>query len=218
MANKREREKRNLNYLLNTYKKEKNGLLAFYIWSAAILAVAVLCYFFNWVYVYNSASGIEVKVSGFSFIAATLSGNYSSTDKIYGDMAVPFYYYAKQSCLNVGGVTLAAGILNVVSIAVLIAVIITKLHSLSYVSVISSLASFVLLIVAFVFALGMKNDDILSVYCGGNPKCSIESLAIIPALVTAAALVVQCFAALKLFKAQMQYLNKKNDLKNTRTK
>jgi len=197
MANKREREKRARENIALQYKKSAGKLLPFYGWAIAVLAAVIICYFFNWVYVYNSDYGIEVKASGFSFIAAALSGKYSSADKIYGDLAMPFYYYAKTSCETLGAVTLTAFILNVLAVIVLVIVRMTKLQGLSFVSVAFSFISSVMLVVAFIVALGMKNDKILSVYCGGNPKCYIGSLSILTALVSFAGTAIQSVGAIR---------------------
>ena len=208
MANKREREKRARENVALQYKKSTGKLLPFYGWAIAVLAAVIVCYFFNWVYVYNSDYGIEVKASGFSFIAAALSGKYYSADKIYGDLAMPFYYYAESSCETLGAVTLTAFILIILTIIVLIIAIITKLQGFSFVSVALSLTSSIMLIVTFIVALGMKNDKILSVYCGGNPKCTIGSSAVLPAVLAICATAVQWFAARKLNKIYKEYNDK----------
>ena len=108
MANKKEKEKRARENVALQYKKSAGKLLPFYGWAIAVSLVVVICYFLNWVYVYNSDYGVEVKASGFSFISAASADNYSSADKIYGDLAMPFYYYAKASCETLGAVTLTA--------------------------------------------------------------------------------------------------------------
>ena len=205
MANKREREKRTRENLALQYKKSTNKLLPFYGWAIAVLSATIICYFFNWVYVYNSGFGIEVKANGFSFIAAALSGKYSSADKIYGDLAMPFYYYAKNSCETLGAVTLTAFILNFLAIIVLIVVRTTKLQGLSLISVVLSFVSSVLLVVAFSVALGMKNDKILSVYCGGNPKCDIRSLSVFAAIVSLGRTVIQSVGAIKFLLLNSDY-------------
>ena len=206
MANKRKQTTKE--YLYTQFNKSRNKFLRFYMLAIGILAVIVICYFLNWVYVYNSDYGIEVKASGFSFIAAALSGKYYSADKIYGDLAMPFYYYAESSCETLGAVTLTAFILIILTIIVLIIAIITKLQGFSFVSVALSLTSSIMLIVTFIVALGMKNDKILSVYCGGNPKCTIGSSAVLPAVLAICATAVQWFAARKLNKIYKEYNDK----------
>ena len=206
MANKRKQTTKE--YLYAQFNKSRNKFLRFYMLAIGILAVIVICYFLNWVYVYNSDFGIEVKASGFSFIAAALSGKYYSADKIYGDLAMPFYYYAESSCETLGAVTLTAFILNVLAVIVLVIVRTTKLQGLSFVSVAFSVVSSVMLVVAFIVALGMKNDKILSVYCSGNPKCYIGSLSILTALVSFAGTAIQSVGAIKFLLLNADYRKK----------
>ena len=78
--------------LAKQYKISIDKLMPYYNGAIILSLTLILCYFLNWVYVYNTDYGIEVKASGFSFIIATLSGKFYSTDKIYGDLAIPFYY------------------------------------------------------------------------------------------------------------------------------
>ena len=58
-------------------------------------AVLLLCYFFGWSYVFNTGYGVEVGVNGWNYIIACFSWQFKSTAAVYGDMAVPFNYYAK---------------------------------------------------------------------------------------------------------------------------
>lgn len=218
MANKKEKEKRARENVALQYKKSAGKLLPFYGWAIVVSLVVVICYFLNWVYVYNSDYGIEVKASGFSFIAAASSDNYSSADKIYGDLAMPFYYYAKASCETLGAVTLTAFILNVSAVVVLLAVRTLKLQELSFVSVAFSFVSSVLLAVAFVVALGMKNDKILSVYCGGNPKCYIGSLSVLPALVSFAGTAIQSVGSIKFLLLKADYRKKVAEMETSAKK
>lgn len=212
MANKKEREKRMREDLLAKYKNSRKNNLSLYVWAIAVLVAAILCYLLNWVYVDNSDFGIEVKASGLSFIAAALTGKYSSTSAIYGDLAVPFYYYGAESCKTLGALTLAAIALNFASAAVLIVTRATKLQELSIISVLTTIASCVLLFAAFVVALNMKNDKILSTYCGGNPKCSIGSFALVAALVTGIAAAMQIISLTKLFVIKREYKAKRSAL------
>ena len=191
--------------LYKQYDESRNKLLRFYVFAIVIASAAAICYFLNWVYVYNSDYGIEVKASGFSFIAAALSGKYSSADKIYGDLAMPFYYYAKNSSGTLGTVTLVSFIVNIASVIVLVVVRLTKLQELSALSIFLGVVSSVLLSAAFIIALGMKNDRILSGYCGGNPKCTIGSSAVLPALLAICGTAVQWFAAQKLKRLNKEY-------------
>lgn len=202
MANKRERERREKENILVQKNKAKEKILPFYLVSAGIGLVAIRFYFFNWVYIFNTTRGVGVEVgcNGFNFLIATLTGKFSSTSKVYGDLAVPFYYYAAKYCKTLGVVTLISIVCLILSIGFSVAAYFTKKQELSIGSVVTSLGAVVLLIVCFTVALSMKDSDILPVYCSGNPRCSIESLAILPAIVVCGMLAVQCVAAIKYLK------------------
>lgn len=198
MANKRVKEKRMVENKLAAYEKERSAFLPFYIISAVVAAVAILFFFLNWVYVGNTDYGIEVKVSGFSFVAAALSGNYTGTDtKLFGDIAVPFYYYEKATCQAVGTLTVIALIAVIGAIALLIVTRITKKQWLGLFALPLSLLSCIMLFVVFGMAVGMKNGSILSVYCSGNPACYIGSLAIFAAMTVLASTALQGYTSLK---------------------
>lgn len=198
--------------IIADYKDACAKILPLYLCAAAVCVVAIICYFFNWVYVYNSDYGIEVKASGFSFLASVLTGNYTGTGGIYGDIAVPFYYYAANACEVLGALTIIAAILGLLALAILIVVRITKIHEVSFVSIILSVASTIVLFCAFIVALGMNDGKILPVYCSGNPKCSICSLAIVPAIVMAVSVVLQVIAIVKFYLARTAYKKGKKKL------
>ena len=58
-------------------------------------AVLLLCYFFGFSYVWNTGYGAEVTVNGWNYIIACLSWKFKATGAAYGDIAIPFNYYAK---------------------------------------------------------------------------------------------------------------------------
>lgn len=186
MANKREKEKRAIQNKQNAFEKQCKQLNVFYIAAICASAVLLLCYFFNWVYIYNTSAGvgIEVRVSGWSFSIAALSGKYTASDKVYGDLAVPFNYYARLYCEKLGTVTLISLILAILTLGANIFLLVKPKHVFSVAPAILSLANTVFLFVCFGIALSMKNSDILPVYCSGNPACSIRSLAVIPAIIS----------------------------------
>lgn len=201
MANKREKERRAKENLLNQYKESRDKILPMYLIAAIICAVSIFGYFFNWLYIYNSSPnvGTEIKVSGFSAVINALTlEKYTSANKVYGDMNV-FYYFAKSYCVPFASVALIAFILTVISAALCSFVFFTKKQELSFISVIFTIASAVLTIVSFAIAVDMKNSRILPEYCGGNLRCSIRSLTIIPALVLIVSAVVQGVAVVKFF-------------------
>ena len=65
-------------------------------------AVLLLCYFFGFSYVWNTSYGSEASVNGWNYIVSCLTWiftgfkwKFKSTGALYGDIAVPFNYYAK---------------------------------------------------------------------------------------------------------------------------
>ena len=177
-----------------------------FIFSCIALAITVLVLillFVNFADVYNTAAGVgvEVKVSGWSFVMSALTGNYSSAEAIYGDMSMPFYYYAAEWCESIGMVALIAAIAVILTLGVQLVTVIRRNYVWNIVSILFSVVSAVLLIVCFVKGLDMKNSEILPVYCSGNPLCSIRSYAIIPALFALGGGVVSAIATVKYFKA-----------------
>lgn len=202
MANKREKEKRAIQNKQNAFEKQCKQLNVFYIVAICISAVMLLCYFFNWVYIYNTSAGvgIEVRVSGWSFSVAALSGKFTSSNKVYGDLAVPFNYYARLYCEKLATVTLISLITAILSLGANIFLLIKPKHIFSAVPAVLSLASTILLFVCFGIALSMKNSDILPVYCSGNPACFIRSLAIIPAIVALLSTAVPTYIFIRYLK------------------
>lgn len=159
-----------------------NKTRTLHIACAAICALTLLLFFVDFAEVYNTGYGVEVRVSGWSFFVAGFTGEYSSGDSIYGDLAVPFYYYAKSWCKGVGALAIIAVFITFILVALETVIVLTRKHSLTYIAVALGFIDAIFLLVTFIVALSMKNGRILSVYCGGNPSCSIRSLAILPFL------------------------------------
>lgn len=185
------------------YEEASSGLIYYPRVAAVVIAFALLLFLLSWADVYNTdIPGKEVSVSGWSFVMSAITGSFTSADGIYGDMAVPFYYYAADYCQPLAYVTLAAACAAIASLAVQVVSIIGKKHGLNYAAVLLSFVSSVLLIICFCIGLSMSGSDILPIYCSGNPACSIRSFAIIPGVLILIAGVVNLLASLKYFKAR----------------
>lgn len=141
-------------------------------------------------------------MSGFNTFFAALTGKYSSAEKIYGDMAVPFYYYAKSYCETLGFLTVAAVSVMILTIILLIISVIKKTYRLNLIVCISFVAETVLLIVCFSVALSMNGSRILHGYCNDNPACSIRSYAIIPAVIALIGAIVSAIPAVRYYRAK----------------
>ena len=81
------------------YQAECKKLHPYTMAALVMLLLAFLMFFLHFADIYNTdISGIEVAVNGFSFMFAGITRQFTSTSKIYGDLAVPFYYYAESYC------------------------------------------------------------------------------------------------------------------------
>lgn len=204
MANKKTREENIKKDKQRRFEIANKSLFPFEAVAAAISLLVVLAFFLNWAYVHNTDVGVEVKVSGFNTFIAALTGKYSSAERSVGDMATPFYYYAKTYCETLGVFTIVAFsvavaqlILSAINLAI---ALICKKRFLNYPLAALSIVTAATLIVCFAVALSMKNAEILSVYCGGNVKCSIRSLAVIPAILSLSVAVLSVVQAVKAEK------------------
>lgn len=208
MANKSSREQRVKQNRRKIFEQLCEKLKIFYYIALGISVLLLLTYFFKWVYVYNDGSTTpytaltEVKVNGWSFFAAAISGSYTQPDAIFGDIAVPFYMYAQSYVETLGVLTIVSIILILAVIAVQIVALVTKKHVLSWAAIALEVLLFIVLLASYIVALMMKNGQILSVYCGGNTACSIRSLIIIPLIVSVALLAVNIVAVAKYYSAR----------------
>ena len=166
------------------YDKQIRWQVLYPVITLAAMLVTALLFSLNWVSVYNTDMvGNEVEVTGLNCLIALITDGFSSTAEGVGDMAVPFYYYAKGECETLSLVTLLSAITLALTVVLLLVEIYGKKHSLAAINAALSLITAVLLVVAYAVALSMQGGKILPIYCGGNPACSIRSMAIIPAIV-----------------------------------
>ena len=165
-----------------TSLKDKQKILAE---SGAIVGgVLLLCYFFGWSYVFNTSYGVEAGVNGWNYIIACFTWKFKSTGALYGDISLPFNYYAKYYVRVLCVMTTA-------SLAVLIAFIIVNSFNIrTYNKKIEKACAALLYVLAGIFlgcivtALSMNGSKILPKYCSGNPKCSIATLIFFPFFIT----------------------------------
>lgn len=168
---------------------EQDNKLSYIVLGGTILLF--LTFFMPWAYVYNTdLPGIEVSFNGWAILFASVSGNFSSSAAVFGDIAVPFYYYAETYCKVLGVVTIITFVLIAAEICLRIASLKKRNFILSYLSAVFMLFTAFALIGCFVIALTMNGSKILPVYCSGNPACSVCSLCIIPAIISIAATIL----------------------------
>ena len=192
-------------------EKQKNAMMfemknfkMISIVAVIILVFAFLMMLFDFSSVYNSDYGTEVKVSGYNLVASFLTGKYDSANtKLYGDMAVPFNVYAGFGAKVSGGMTYTGFnylralsvcsfislLLLVINFILVLVLYLIKKPQLLIVAIVTTLANAVFFFICQGIGVGMKDASILSIYCQGNPKCSIVSYAILSGLVVMCALI-----------------------------
>ena len=154
-----------------------------------LLGLMLVFFFFGWCYVYNKDYGVEVNCSGWNFICMSFCWNFKSTEKVFGDIAIPFYYYAQYHVIILEILTTVIFYLTIVLIALAAFNLKKANHKITSVFMVVSIIYSAFLLAAFITALAMNGSKILPKYCGGNPKCSVDSLIIFPFLLSIAIMI-----------------------------
>ena len=165
--------------------RERNKLRVFSLISLAVVVLLLLFMFVDWAAIYNTdMEGNEAEISGFNCVAAGLSGDYTSTEASVGKfMAVPFNYYASTYLRTLSAFSVAVLFVVIAHLLIQIfAVITNKQGAFNILAILFAAAEFGLFIACYAVALSMNDSQILPKYCSGNPACSIQSQAILPAL------------------------------------
>lgn len=166
--------------------------------SIILLGVMLLFFFFGWCYIYNSKYGVEVGCSGWNFICQSFCWNFKSDSKVFGDMAIPFYYYAKYHVITLEIVTTVIFYLTIILIILAVINLVKPYITVTQISLIISSLYSVVILAAFIVALAMNGSKILPKYCSNNPACSIQSLIIFPFLLSLGILAVNIVLFRKL--------------------
>lgn len=172
------------------------------ILSVFLLSILLLALFFcDLSYIHNTDVGREVSVSVWSYALATVSGSFSSPAAVFGDIAVPFYYYAETGTVLTGILSLVL-VIAALALAVLSAVVfLRRKYDLLPLLLFAAGVTVLLLVGSLISSLALNSSQILPVYCGGNPACSIRSDAYFPLLAAIAMLTVAIVAAVKYHSA-----------------
>ena len=204
MSNKKARE---LNIKMEKERQYKKAVRLFRIFPAigiALTIMTILLFLLDWGAVFNTdLDGNEVRVSGYNCLVAGISDNYTDTSASIGDMAVPFNYYAHDYVVPMSKVTVFGFFLAILVLLLQIVMIASNHHGLAIPTAVLAVASSALIIAAFAIGTGMRNSQILPIYCGGNPKCSIHSHAIFPALFMLGNVAPSVWAFVKARKAKL---------------
>ena len=166
--------------------------------SVFLLSILLLALFFcDLSYIHNTDVGREVSVSVWSYALATVSGSFSSPAAVFGDIAVPFYYYAETGTVLTGILSLVL-VIAALALAVLSAVVfLRRKYDLLPLLLFAAGVTVLLLVGSLISSLALNSSQILPVYCSGNPACSIRSDAYFPLIAAFAALTVAIVAAVK---------------------
>ena len=166
--------------------------------SAFLLSILLLALFFcDLSYIHNTDVGREVSVSVWSYALATVSGSFSSPAAVFGDIAVPFYYYAETGTVLTGILSLVL-VIAALALAVLSAVVfLRRKYDLLPLLLFAAGVTVLLLVGSLISSLALNSSQILPVYCSGNPACSIRSDAYFPLIAAIAMLTVAIVAAVK---------------------
>ena len=203
MANNRRLEEIKKRESKKKYDEAVRGLSVYPLLTALISVIVLITFSMEWASVYNvDLGGNEVEFSGFNLILAVFTDGYSKMDSSLGDIAVPFYYYAKQYCEELGVTTVIALAFAVITVIFAVIVAIKRAHKLNVAVAGCSVITAILLIICYAIALSMSGSDILPKYCSGNPACSISSAIIIPAIIALVSAVPSVIGAVKYRLAQ----------------
>lgn len=198
MANNYQKEKT----IKEMTKEEKINLYRGMI--VVLLGLMLIFFFFGWCYIYNKDYGVEVGCNGWNFICMSFCWNFKSTEKVFGDMAVPFYYYAKYYVIVLEIMTMIIFYLTII-LLILACLNLNKVNrTITTVFMFVSIVYSVALLAAFITALTMNGSKILPKYCGGNPKCSVDSLIIFPFLLSLVILIINIVLRNKLAENEIE--------------
>ena len=170
--------------------------------SVFLLSILLLALFFcDLSYIHNTDVGREVSVSVWSYALATVSGSFSSPAAVFGDIAVPFYYYAETGTVLIGILSLVL-VIAALALAVLSAVVfLRRKYDLLPLLLFAAGVTVLLLVGSLISSLALNSSQILPIYCSGNPACSIRSDAYFPLIAALAVLSVAIVAAVKYHSA-----------------
>lgn len=207
------REKRRYEDLKRAREEQYNRALSRLsplLLSVFLLSILLLALFFcDLSYIHNTDVGREVSVSVWSYALATVSGSFSSPAAVFGDIAVPFYYYAETGTVLTGILSLIL-VLAALALAVLSAVVfLRRKYDLLPLLLFAAGVTVLLLVGSLISSLSLNSSQILPIYCSGNPACSIRSDAYFPLIAAFAALTVAIVAAVKYHSAHEILIGKR---------
>ncbi len=169
-------------------KKEKltTKQIMFLVIGFALSIITLVLFSCGFSYVYNSKiSGSEVSVSGYNLISAVVTWDFKNPS--YGDIAVPFTYYAKTMTMILAILSTICFIIVTIGFLLSLLSLIIRNTKINLIAFNFLLCASIALFVTFIFSLFMGTTKIIPSYCGGNKACHMHSLIILPA--------ITCFAS-----------------------
>ena len=201
MANKKSVEQRKQTARTEALLAKRRKLRVFPLISLVMTVILLLLMLTNWAAIYNTdIPGNEIEYTGFQSVSAGLGGNYKSMDtSSFGHIAT-FNAYAGSAVKTLSLLSvIVLFVLVVHGLTELFAVITNKQSAFNVLDVIFTAASAGLFIGCYAVSVSM-NDVMIAGYCKGNPACSVQSSAIIPAILAILALASPILAM--IFDAQ----------------
>lgn len=168
-----------------------------------LTALLFVSFFFGFCYVFNTDYGVEVGVNGWNLICMSFYWNFKSSAVVFGDIAVPFYVYAKYYTIILTVFMTIVFYFNFIIFILSLINIKKQKYLLSKISMILSIFTTILLLGCFIVALTMNGSRILPKYCSGNPACSIHSLAIFPFFISLINMIASAVLLYKLHEKEI---------------
>ena len=145
-----------------------------------LVGLLLIFYFFGFSYIWNTDYGAEVGVSGWGYIFACIGWDFKNPSLVFGELSGPFNKYAKYF-------TRVMAIFALLSfITLIVFLVINGLNMHKYSKKLEKASMIILYVLAAMYlgcvvtGLSMNASRIIPRYCGGNPKCSVATLAFFP--------------------------------------
>lgn len=207
MANKQVKKQQQNQRREKLLRDALNQTLRLHIVSVIIIVLAFLMLLVSFTSIYNSTDGsTEVSVSGWSFFFCGLTGDFESSQEIYGSIGV-FYYWAPQITRIVASLTLIAAAAMLLNLVCEVVTLVAKMHFVTLLSMFFGLVAVALFIAVYAVQFSFAEPVIYDSpsYCNGNTACSIQSSAFLPAVILIASEAVEVIICVKLRCARKNY-------------
>ena len=199
MATKKAREEKIKADKKRRYDLSVKELKNYPLIAIAVAIISIIFFLLKFSYIYNSSGkSDEISYTGFQLFFAAISGNFSSANKLFGQISV--YNYHTPTETQVTGVFAVISVIFIVAIIVMsVWAIVGKKPIFNVISAVLFAVIFILLTACFIITL---TSPIMIKYQCNLTVCSLHSLAIIPAITALIGAVISWFASVKYLKAR----------------